>query len=99
MPVGWIGCEFRFTSDPRAAHDARATRSIPDRQLEQAGWIVQDYRDMHITAGLGVAIREFALLTGTADYLLYVDGQIAGVIEAKPEGRTLAGVETQSAKY
>ena len=74
-------------------------RSRIDQQLEQAGWIVQDYRDMHITAGLGVAIREFALLTGTADYLLYVDGQIAGVIEAKPEGHTLTGVETQSAKY
>lgn len=38
-------------------------------------------------------------MTGEADYLLYVDGQIAGVIEAKPEGHTLTGVETQSAKY
>lgn len=70
-----------------------------DQQLEQAGWLVQDYRDMHITAGLGVAIREFPLLTGEADYLLYVDAQIIGVIEAKPEGHTLTGVETQSAKY
>ena len=74
-------------------------RSRIDQQLEQAGWIIQDYRDMYITAGLGVAIREFALLTGSADYLLYVDGQIAGVIEAKPEGHTLTGVEMQSAKY
>ncbi|MGH7139343.1 MAG: DEAD/DEAH box helicase family protein, partial [Pirellulales bacterium] len=70
-----------------------------DQQLELAGWVVQDYRDMHIAAGLGVAIREFSLLTGEADYLLYVDGQTIGVIEAKPEGHTLTGVETQSAKY
>jgi type I restriction enzyme, R subunit len=49
----------------------------------------------------GVAIREFELKSGygTADYLLYVDGQAAGVIEAKKEGTTLTGVELQSDKY
>ena len=30
---------------------------------------------------------------------IYVDGKAAGVIEAKKEGVTLTGVETQSAKY
>ncbi len=70
-----------------------------DQHLEQAGWLVQDYREMHITAGMGVAVREFPLLTGEADYLLYADGQIVGVVEAKPQGHTLTGVETQSAKY
>jgi type I restriction enzyme, R subunit len=70
-----------------------------DQQLTDAGWLVQDYRDMQITAGPGVAIREFPLRTGEADYLLYADGQIIGVIEAKPEGHTLTGVETQSTKY
>src|SRR5262245_35156847 len=70
-----------------------------DQQLEEAGWLVQDYAQMHITAGLGVAIREFPLKTGEADYLLYVDGEIIGVIEAKPVGHTLTGVEMQSAKY
>ncbi|QDV12239.1 Type-1 restriction enzyme R protein [Rosistilla oblonga] len=70
-----------------------------DKQLEAAGWIVQDFRDLHITASLGVAVREFRLKTGNADYLLYVDAQIIGVIEAKPENHTLTGVETQSAKY
>ncbi|MDZ7595145.1 MAG: hypothetical protein U0932_10895 [Thiobacillus sp.] len=33
---------------------------------------------------------------GFSDYLLYVDGKAAGVIEAKKEGVTLARVETQS---
>src|SRR5487761_1362059 len=70
-----------------------------DQHLEQAGWLVQDYREMHIGAGPGVAVRKFPLLSGEADYLLYVDGQIIGVVEAKPEGHTLTGVETQSAKY
>lgn len=70
-----------------------------DRQLEQAGWIVQDYRQMNITAGLGVAVREFPLTTGDADYMLYADAKAIGVVEAKPKGHTLTGVETQSGKY
>ena len=36
---------------------------------------------------------------GAADYLLYVDQKAAGVVEAKPEGSTLTGVEVQSEKY
>jgi type I restriction enzyme R subunit len=70
-----------------------------DRQLDQAGWIVQDYRQMNISAGLAVAVREFPLSTGQADYMLYADGKAIGVIEAKPKGHTLTGVETQSGKY
>ncbi len=47
------------------------------------------------------AVREFGLKPGhgTADYLLYVDQKAAGVVEAKPAGYTLTGVETQSGKY
>jgi type I restriction enzyme R subunit len=70
-----------------------------DRQLGQCGWDVQDYRRMNITAGLGIAVREFPLSTGDADYLLYIDGKACGVVEAKPEGHPLKGVETQSHKY
>lgn len=78
--------------------EEKARREI-DRQLSQSGWIVQDRRDMNISAGPGVAIREFPLPVGEADYLLYLDGKAAGIIEAKPEGYTLTGVESQSAKY
>ena len=70
-----------------------------DRQLVQCGWQVQDYREMNISAGPGVAVREFPLATGEADYLLYVDAKAIGGVEAKPEGHTLTGVEEQSAKY
>jgi type I restriction enzyme R subunit len=75
------------------------SRQQIDRQLEQAGWAVQSYRDMNISASVGVAIREFPLKSGFADYLLYADGKAIGVVEAKPEGHTLTGVETQSSKY
>ena len=36
---------------------------------------------------------------GFADYLLYVDGQAVGVIEAKEEGTPLTGVEHQAKRY
>ena len=57
--------------------------------------------DANIHAARGVALREFPLNAGFgfADYLLYVDGKAAGVIEAKKEGSTLTGVEVQSARY
>jgi hypothetical protein len=78
--------------------EEKARRNI-DRQLEQCGWLVQDYRQMNISAGPGVAVREFPLATGQADYLLYVDAKAAGAVEANPEGHTLTGVEEQSEKY
>ena len=46
-------------------------------------------------------MREFPLESGYgfADYLLYVDKQAVGVVEAKKAGTTLTGVELQSEKY
>ena len=72
-----------------------------DRMLEQSGWAVQDAGSINLYASGGVAVREFSLKPGhgTADYLLYVDRQAAGVVEAKPEGHPLTGVEVQSGKY
>ena len=70
-----------------------------DRQLVECGWLVQNHRDMNISAGPGVAVREFPLTTGFADYLLYGNCKALGTIEAKPEEHTLIGVESQSSKY
>ncbi len=74
-------------------------RELIDLQLAQAGWVVQDYKALNLLAGPGVAVREFPLKSGYADYLLYVDGKACGVIEAKPEGHSLTGVEIQSSTY
>ena len=80
--------------------EQRARTNI-DRLLELSGWTVQDLAAMNVHATRGVAVREFPLRSGhgTADYLLYVDGRAAGVVEAKPVGYTLTGVEAQSGKY
>jgi type I restriction enzyme R subunit len=74
-------------------------RELIDAKLTASGWIVQAYRDMHLGAGPGLAVAEFPGAHGPADYLLYVDGKAIGVVEAKPVGHTLKGVEGQSASY
>ena len=75
-------------------------RETIDRQLTACGWTVQDRRAADLAAAQGVAIREFPLEGGDeADYLLYADGKAIGVVEAKPEGHTLSGVEVQTDKY
>ena len=84
----------------RLAAEARA-RVLIDQQLTQAGWRVQDKRDLNLFAGQGIALREVVMKAehGRVDYLLYVDKAVVGVIEAKPIGTTLSGVEWQSAMY
>lgn len=74
-------------------------RQIIDQQLTAAGWKVQTYREMNLAAGPGLAVTEFPGAHGPADYLLYLDGKAIGVVEAKPLGHTLRGVEGQSASY
>jgi type I restriction enzyme R subunit len=80
--------------------EARARVEI-DRMLEAAGWVVQDARSVNLSAAQGIAVREFVMKSphGRADYLLFVDGEAVGVIEAKKQGETLRGVQWQSAKY
>lgn len=70
-----------------------------DRLLEAAGWILQDKDEFNRNAGTGVTVREFQLPSGPCDYLLFVGGKAAGVIEAKPAGVTLSGVSEQSEQY
>jgi type I restriction enzyme, R subunit len=84
----------------RLAAEARA-RVLIDAQLAQAGWKVQDRKDLNLFAGPGIAVREVVMKPGhgRVDYLLYVDKAAVGVIEAKPVGTTLSGVEWQSAMY
>lgn len=56
-------------------------------------------KGLDFTASRGVAIREFPLKTGFADYMLFVDRKAVGIVEAKKEGTSLSGVATQSQKY
>ena len=70
-----------------------------DRQLAACGWVMQDYKHAAVAAARGVAVREVPTEAGPADYVLFVDRQAVGVIEAKKAGSTLTGVEPQTRKY
>ena len=41
----------------------------------------------------------FPLKTGFADYMLYAEGKAIGIVEAKPAGHSLVGIDTQRGKY
>ncbi len=51
-----------------------------------------------IGSGRGVAVRAFVMKPphGRADDILFLDGRPVGIVEAKPEGDTLTGVEWQT---
>lgn len=70
-----------------------------DEKLEQAGWVVQDLRQLDLGTARGVAIREYPTDTGPADYVLFVDREPVGVIEAKADATILTFVEEQTARY
>lgn len=78
--------------------EQKARKNI-DLLLEAAGWKVQAYRELNLGASLGVAVCDFPLKSGTADYLLFADRRAVGAVEAKPEGTTLSGVSEQTRKY
>jgi type I restriction enzyme R subunit len=77
----------------------QAARESIDAQLAASGWNVQTWKEINLAAAPGLAITEFPGNHGPADYLLYLDGKAIGVVEAKPVGTTLTGVEGQSASY
>jgi type I restriction enzyme R subunit len=87
--------------DPDQLAAEQRARVLIDRQLTDAGWCVQSRAELNLFAGPGVAVREIPMKAGhgRADYLLYVDRRAVGVIEAKPIGTPLSGVEWQSAMY
>ena len=76
-------------------------REIIDRKLEEAGWIIQDVKQLNPTISLGVAVREFPTSTGSVDYALFIEGKPVGVVEAKKgeAGENITTVEMQSARY
>ncbi|HDV5796624.1 TPA: DEAD/DEAH box helicase family protein, partial [Legionella pneumophila] len=72
-----------------------------DALLRKAGWHVQKKDKINFSVGLGVAVVEYQTDVGPADYVLFVDKQAIGIIEAKPEawGEKITTVEEQSAGY
>ena len=87
-------------TDHNRAPEQRARAAI-DTKLEQAGWRVQSMGTIDFGAGTGIAVREYPTDAGPADYVLFIEGQAVGVIEAKREewGHKITPVEEQSDAY
>lgn len=80
--------------------EAKAREKI-DEKLTQAGWVVQDLKQLNLGAAVGVAVREYPTDTGPADYVLFVNRNAVGVIEAKKDsaGENLTFTESQTERY
>jgi type I restriction enzyme R subunit len=76
-------------------------RELIDQKLAQAGWVVQDMKQLNLSAGMGVAVREYPTDTGPADYVLFINRVPCGVIEAKRDGagENITVTETQTERY
>jgi type I restriction enzyme R subunit len=80
--------------------ETKARQQI-DKKLVEAGWVVQDLKQLNLSAGVGVAVRECHTDTGPADYVLFVKRNAVGVIEAKKDtaGENLIVAESQTERY
>ena len=87
-----------MTATQTSAPEQQARVEI-DAQLDASGWVVQSRDEVNLAASRGVAVRELKMKDGFADYVLYVDQQAVGVVEAKKAGHTLTGVVGQAADY
>jgi len=78
-----------------------AAREAIDRALADAGWLVQAPDDVNLFSGRGVAVRDASLAgdQGRADYLLFVSGSAAGIVEVHAGAPSLEGVEPRSEQY
>lgn len=73
-----------------------------DKQLNVAGYVVQDMSELNLLVAKGVVVREYPTDTGEVDYLIFVNQQPVGIIEAKAitKGEKLiTEVEDQTRRY
>jgi type I restriction enzyme R subunit len=44
-----------------------------DKQLNACQWLIQDKKRLNQSAGIGVAVREYSIEIGQAEYVLFVN--------------------------
>lgn len=64
--------------------------------LIAVGWILDERFDFDRTVSFGVAVREFQPLAAFCDYLIFIGGKTADVLEAKDVGHLAMGSEWAS---
>jgi type I restriction enzyme R subunit len=85
----------------RNQNPEQIARDKIDALLVQSGWKVQDRKVLNFNAGLGIAVKEYPTDIGPVDYVLFIDRQPVGVVEAKreEEGHRLSVHEAQAEAY
>ncbi|MFO1007723.1 MAG: type I restriction-modification enzyme R subunit C-terminal domain-containing protein [Planctomycetaceae bacterium] len=80
--------------------EAQTRRRRIDPQLRAVGWKIVPFVEGMSTGNLTChAVEEYQTAKGPADYALFVDGQIIGIVEAKKVSRGAAGILTQAERY
>ena len=51
-----------------------------DKQLIACGWVVQNKRNINLSAGVGVAVTEYSTEVGPADYVLFVNQLLQSIV-------------------
>ncbi len=69
-----------------------------DAMLQAEAWPARDREALDPSPAPGPADRELSFTTADPGHILVVDGRAIGIVGAKPEGQTLAGVATQPDK-
>jgi type I restriction enzyme R subunit len=67
-----------------------------DRLLVASGWVIQNKQQLNLTAGIGVAVREYSTEVGPADYVLFDHQRPLGIIEAKREDEGVRDFQKQN---
>ena len=68
------------------------------QKLVVAGWLLQDMKQIELSAGGDVVVREYPTDTCPADYVLFVQRRAAGVIHHRRPDRTLCRCLAEIAK-
>ena len=80
--------------------EGKARRAIEQR-LIAAGWVIQAFQAINLGTAVGVVVREYPTDTGPAGYVLFINREPVGIIEAKRDkaGEHLTTVEEQTLRY
>lgn len=84
--------------------DESETRALIDQQLRDRGWDA-DTKSLRHAAGVrsakgrNMAIAEWPTANGPADYALFVDAKLVGVVEAKRRRKIVSAAIDQAERY
>ena len=83
-------------------NESAVRREIIDNELREVGYIIQDMDELNLDAGIGILVREYPTSTGPVDYMIFINGEPCGVIEAKKLDKgieLITKTEKQTNKY